>query len=52
MDDFGIGCSSLATSDASLHTLKVDREFVNEVTTDPKDGNHRVGSSARDMGWS
>jgi len=31
-----------------LHTLKVDREFVNEVTTDPKRrSNHRVGSSAR-----
>jgi len=37
MDDFGIGYSSLATSNASPHTLKVDREFVNDITTNPKD---------------
>lgn len=38
MDDFGIGYSSLATLRRfPLHTLKVDREFVNEVTTDSKD---------------
>ena len=38
MDDFGIGYSSLATLKRfPLNTLKVDREFVNDVTTDLKD---------------
>jgi len=34
MDDFGIGYSSLAKT--LPHTLKVDREFVNDITTNQK----------------
>jgi diguanylate cyclase (GGDEF)-like protein len=38
MDDFGIGYSSLATLKRfPLHTLKIDQEFVNDLTTDSKD---------------